>query len=52
MTGNNLGPDDEQEINDFLIIFLATLIRIEEGISPPQPANNNYPETGDDGDAA
>ena len=29
-----------------VVVFLTTVIRIEEGVTLPQPANDNYTETG------
>lgn len=52
MADNNLCPEDEQEIIDFLVVFLATIIHTAEGVTLPPPANDNNPETGGFDDAA
>lgn len=47
MKNNNyyITAEEEKEVVDFLVFLIAILIRIEEGKLPPQPANDNYPET-------
>lgn len=42
----DISPEEEKKVVDFLVRFGATIVRIEEGVTLPQPANDNYTETG------
>ena len=40
----NISEEDKREIREFLIPFITIIILIDEGITLPQPANDNNAE--------
>lgn len=44
--------EEANEINDFLTDFIASIIRISEGVTLPEPANDNFSDVGGDDNAA
>ena len=41
----NISEEEKREIREFLIPFITIIILIGEGITLPQPANDNNAET-------
>ena len=41
----NISEEEKREIREFLIPFITIIILIDEGITLPQPANDNNAET-------